>query len=81
MGKDMGVMKRQRGSPQTLRMTEDGVAKMHNAKVEAKGMRVRTVEDDVEAAKGMEMEAPKPNKAPVRKLAHYLNVFELIEDR
>jgi hypothetical protein len=45
-------------------MTEDGVAKMNNAKMEA--------ESEAEMGEiGMVMEAPKPKKEPVSVLAQY----------
>jgi hypothetical protein len=63
VGKDMSTMKRQRGSTGP-KMTEDGVAKMNNAKMEA--------ESEAEMGEiGMVMEAPKPKKEPVSVLAQY----------
>lgn len=73
VGKDMGMVKRQRGS-MGPKMTEDGVAKMNNAKMEAKS-EAETGET------GMVMEASKPNKGPVSVLAQYFHVWQLMAGR
>lgn len=71
-----GLAKRQsRGGDAKLHMTEDGVAKMHNAELGTTGHGARAVEGGVDVDNGgVEMREDKAKKSPVSILAQYFDV-------
>lgn len=74
------LAKRQsRGGDAKLRMTEDGVAKMHNAELGTTAHEAREVEGGVDVGNGgVEVDEDTAKKSSVSILAQYLDVWLLI---